>query len=96
VLLLTGTPEVRDAALRLERALFDLGRHTATVRGDAENALALADAGLLAILYTPVPQARLGLREQLRGAGVPWLELEPSEDVDTQVKRVLDAQEKTS
>ncbi|EPX55757.1 Sulfate adenylyltransferase subunit 1 [Cystobacter fuscus DSM 2262] len=95
VLLLTGTPEVRDAALRLERALFDQGRHTATVRGDAENALALAEAGLLAILYTPVPQARLGLREQLRGAGVPWLELEPSEDVDTQVKRVLDAQEKT-
>ncbi|WNG28060.1 sulfate adenylyltransferase [Cystobacter fuscus] len=95
VLLLTGTPEVRDAALRLERALFDQGRHAATVRGDAENALALAEAGLLAILYTPVPQARLGLREQLRGAGVPWLELEPSEDVDTQVKRVLDAQEKT-
>jgi bifunctional enzyme CysN/CysC len=96
VLLLTGTPGVRDAALRLERTLFDLGRHAVTVRGDAENALALAEAGLLAILYTPVPQARLGLREQLRGAGVPWLELEPSEDVGAQVKRILDAQEKTS
>jgi bifunctional enzyme CysN/CysC len=96
VLLLTGTPEVRDAALRLERALFDQGRHVVTVRGDAENALALAEAGLLAILYTPVPQARLGLHEQLRGAGVSWLELEPSESVQQQIARVQDAQEKVS
>ncbi|MBM7115496.1 sulfate adenylyltransferase subunit 1 [Archangium primigenium] len=96
VLLLAGSPEVRDAALRLERTLFEQGRHVVTVRGDAESALALADAGLLAILYTPVPQARLGLAQQLRGAGVPWLELEPSEAVEQQVRRVLDAQEKTS
>ncbi|ATB26601.1 GTP-binding protein [Melittangium boletus] len=96
VLLLTGTPEVREAALRLERTLFDQGRHVVTVRGDAESALALAEAGLLAILYTPVPQARLSLSQQLRGAGIPWLELEPSEPVEQQVRRVLDAQEKTS
>ena len=56
------------------------GLHVAAVRGDAEVALALAEAGLIAILYTPVPQARLSLLEQLRGAGIPWLELEPSHD----------------
>ena len=93
VLLLAGTPEVREAALRLERALFDQGRHVGTVRGDAENALALAEAGLLAILYSPVPQARLSLREQLRGAGVAWLELDPALSVEEQVKHVLDARE---
>jgi bifunctional enzyme CysN/CysC/sulfate adenylyltransferase subunit 1 len=95
VLVLAGTPEVQEGALRLERALFDLGRHVATVRGDAEAALSLAEAGLLAILYTPVPQARLGLREQLRDAGIPWLELEPSQELEHQVKQVLAAQETT-
>ncbi|HZI05580.1 MAG TPA: sulfate adenylyltransferase, partial [Archangium sp.] len=93
VILLTGTPEVQTLAPRLERALFDQGRHVVTVRGDAENALALAEAGLLAILYTPVPQARLGLRDQLRGAGVPWLELDPTHELERQVKQILDAQE---
>jgi bifunctional enzyme CysN/CysC/sulfate adenylyltransferase subunit 1 len=96
VLLLAGTPVAEEAALRLERSLFDLGRHVALIRGDAEAALALAEAGLLAILYSPVPQARLGLRDQLRGAGTSWLELEPSEDLERQVKQVLAAQEKTS
>ena len=67
-----------------------------TVRGDAENALALAEAGLLAILYTPVPQARLGLRDQLRGAGVPWLALDPTHELERQVKQILDAQETRS
>ncbi|WNG58835.1 sulfate adenylyltransferase [Archangium gephyra] len=93
VILLAGTPEVRTLAPRLERALFDQGRHVVTVQGDAENALALAEAGLLAILYTPVPQARQGLRDQLRGAGVPWLELEPTHELERQVKQILDAQE---
>jgi bifunctional enzyme CysN/CysC/sulfate adenylyltransferase subunit 1 len=95
VLLLTGTPEVQGQALRLERALFDQGKHVVTVRGDAETALALAGAGLIAILYTPVPQARLGLRDQLRGSGIPSLEMDPSHDLERQVKQVLDAQETT-
>jgi bifunctional enzyme CysN/CysC/sulfate adenylyltransferase subunit 1 len=88
-------PAPAQAALRLERSLFDLGRHVASIRGDAEAAVALAEAGLLAILYTPVPQARLGLRDQLRGAGISWLELEPSDDLEHQVKQILAAQEKT-
>jgi bifunctional enzyme CysN/CysC/sulfate adenylyltransferase subunit 1 len=96
VILLAGTPDVEQGALRLERSLFDQGRHVALVRGDADAALALAEAGLLAILYSPVPQARLGLRDQLRGAGTPWLELEPSQDLERQVKQVLAAQETTS
>jgi bifunctional enzyme CysN/CysC/sulfate adenylyltransferase subunit 1 len=96
VLLLAGIPEAEEAARRLERSLFDLGRHVALVRADAEAALALAEAGLLAILYSPVPQARLGLRDQLRGAGTPWLELEPSHDLERQVKQILAAQETTS
>ncbi len=95
VILLAGSPEVEQGALRLERSLFEQGRHVALVRGDADAALALAEAGLLAILYSPVPQARLGLRDQLRGASTPWLELEPSHDLERQVKQVLAAQETT-
>ncbi|WNG48384.1 sulfate adenylyltransferase [Archangium minus] len=96
VILLAGTPEVPESARRLERALFDQGRHVVTVRGDAEAALALAEAGLLAILYTPVPQARLALRDQLRGTGIPSVELDPTHDLERQVKQILDAQETTS
>ncbi len=94
VLLLAGTPSAVQEALRLERYLFDLGRHVAAVRGDAEVALALAEAGLIAILYTPVPQARLSLLEQLRGAGIPWLELEPSHDMERLAQQLQAAQEK--
>jgi bifunctional enzyme CysN/CysC/sulfate adenylyltransferase subunit 1 len=88
-------PDTAEKALRLERSLFDLGRHVATIRGDAEAAVALAEAGLLAVLYTPVPAARLGLREQLQSAGISWLELEPADDLERQVKQILAAQEKT-
>jgi bifunctional enzyme CysN/CysC/sulfate adenylyltransferase subunit 1 len=88
-------PDTAEKALRLERSLFDLGRHVATIRGDAEAAVALAEAGLLAVLYTPVPAARLGLRDQLRSTGISWLELEPSDDLEHQVKQILAAQEKT-
>ncbi|HSP78325.1 MAG TPA: GTP-binding protein [Myxococcaceae bacterium] len=94
VLLLAGAPSAAQVALRLERYLFDLGRHVAVVRGDAEVALALAEAGLISSLYTPVPQARLTLQEQLRGAGIPWLELEPSHDIERLVQQVQAAQEK--
>jgi bifunctional enzyme CysN/CysC len=96
VLLLAGTPSAEQEALRLERYLFDLGRHVIAVRGDAEAALALAEAGLIAILYTPVPQARLTLRDQLRDADLPWLELEPSLEPEQQVKQLQTIQEKTS
>jgi bifunctional enzyme CysN/CysC len=95
VLLLAGTPSAAQEALRLERYLYDLGRHVVTVRGDAEVALALAEAGLIAILYTPVPQARLTLKDQLRGAGIPWLELEPARELEQQVRQLQAAQEES-
>jgi bifunctional enzyme CysN/CysC/sulfate adenylyltransferase subunit 1 len=83
VLLLPDVADVEERALKLERRLFDAGRLVAAVRGDAEAALALAGAGLVAVLYAPGAQARRALREQLRGAEVRWVELEPAEDVET-------------
>jgi bifunctional enzyme CysN/CysC/sulfate adenylyltransferase subunit 1 len=93
VLLLPDVPGADALALRLERGLFDAGRHVALVRGDAEAAVALAGAGLLAVLLAPGAQARRALREQLRDAGVRWVELEPSEDVETWVRQVRARQE---
>ncbi|WP_164014606.1 GTP-binding protein [Pyxidicoccus trucidator] len=89
IVLLPATPESASRAFALERGLFDLGRHVSAVGGDVEVALALASAGLVALVHTDAPQARRALRAEARDAGVAWLELEASEDVKQQVERVL-------
>ena len=89
IVLLPATPEATSRAFELERGLFDLGRHVATVAGDVEVALALAGAGLVALVHTDAPQVRRALRAEARDAGVAWLELEASEDAKQQVERVL-------
>jgi bifunctional enzyme CysN/CysC/sulfate adenylyltransferase subunit 1 len=80
----------------LERRLFDQGRHVSVVRGDTELALALAEAGLIAIVHTVAPQARRGLRNQLRDAGLSGIDLEPSSDLEGWVCQVLSTQEAKS
>jgi len=89
IVLLPATPEATSRAFELERGLFDLGRHVATVAGDVEVALALAGAGLVTLVHTDAPQVRRALRAEARDAGVAWLELEASEDAKQQVERVL-------
>ncbi|MBN1207850.1 MAG: sulfate adenylyltransferase [Myxococcaceae bacterium] len=93
VILLPEAPEAEERAFQLERHLFDLGRHVSVVRGDTEVALALAEAGLIALVHTVAPQARRALEEQARDAGLHALELEPSVDPEQQVRRILAAQD---
>jgi bifunctional enzyme CysN/CysC/sulfate adenylyltransferase subunit 1 len=93
VILLPDAPAAEERAFQLERRLFDLGRHVMVVRGDTEVALALAEAGLIVLVHTVAPQARRALKDQVRDAGLGGLELEPSEDQDTQLQRILAAQE---
>jgi sulfate adenylyltransferase large subunit len=89
IVLLPSSPEAASRAFELERSLFDEGRHVATVAGDVEVALALAGAGLVALVHTEAPQTRRVLRAEARDAGVAWLELDASEDAKRQVERVL-------
>jgi sulfate adenylyltransferase large subunit len=94
VLLVPEAADAEERALKLERRLFDLGRHVSLVRADTEVALALAEAGLIAIVHSASPQARRALRGQLRDSGLGGLELEPTADLDSWVQQILAAQEK--
>jgi sulfate adenylyltransferase large subunit len=96
VILLPDAPEAEERAFQMERRLFDQGRHVTVVRGDTEVAMALAEAGLIALLHTVAPQARRALRDQLRDAGVSGVDLEASADVEGWVRQVLSAQESGS
>jgi bifunctional enzyme CysN/CysC/sulfate adenylyltransferase subunit 1 len=65
----------------------------AVVRGDTEVALTLAEAGLIAIVHSASPQARRGLRAQLRDSGLGGVELEASADLDGWVRQIAAARE---
>jgi bifunctional enzyme CysN/CysC len=95
VVFLPDTPDAEERALKLERRLFDLGRHMSIIRGDSEVALALAEAGLIVLVHTATPQARRALREQLHDTRLGGIDLEPSADLDSQVRQILNAQETT-
>jgi hypothetical protein len=96
VILLPATPEAEARAYRLERRLFEQGRHVSVVRGDTGVALALAEAGLIAIIHTLAPQARRELRDQLRDAGLSGVDLEPSADLEGWVRQLQSTQERGS
>ncbi|MCP3145023.1 GTP-binding protein [Pyxidicoccus xibeiensis] len=93
LVLLPATPDAASRAFELERRLFDLGRHVAAVQGDVEVALALAGAGLVALVHAEAPQTRRALRAEARDAGLTWLELEATEDLERQVDRIVNARE---
>ncbi|NMO13483.1 sulfate adenylyltransferase [Pyxidicoccus fallax] len=89
-------PQARDAASKaftLERRLFDQGRHVAVVAGDVEVALALAGAGLVALVHAEAPQVRRALRAEARDAGVAWLKLDAAEELAPQVERLFNPRE---
>ncbi|MFP2929838.1 sulfate adenylyltransferase, partial [Pyxidicoccus sp. 3LG] len=67
-----------------------------TVPGDVEVALALAGAGLVALVHADAPQARRALRAEARDAGVAWLELEATEDLERQVDGIINLRESAS
>lgn len=92
VILLPDAPDAEARAFQLERRLFDQGRIASVVRGDTELALALAEAGLIALVHTVAPQARRAFRDQLRDAGVGGLDLEPSTELEGWVKQILATQ----
>ncbi len=77
----------------MERRLFEQGRRVAVVRGDMEVPLALAEAGLIVLVHSAAPQARRGLRDQLRDAGLGGASLESSSDLEGWVRQILSAQE---
>ncbi|MCP3097499.1 GTP-binding protein [Myxococcus sp. K15C18031901] len=87
VLLPAGTGAASQS-VTLERRLFDLGRHVATTSGDVEVALALARAGLFALVRADAPQVRRALREEARDAGTSWLELDEGESLERWVERI--------
>ncbi|WP_163782229.1 sulfate adenylyltransferase subunit 1 [Myxococcus vastator] len=89
IVLLPATPDAGSRAFQLERRLFDLGWHVATAPGDVEVALALAAAGLVALVHSDTPQTRRALREEARDAGTAWLELEASEDLEQHLGHIL-------
>ncbi|WIG96041.1 GTP-binding protein [Myxococcus sp. SDU36] len=89
IVLLPATPDAGSRAFQLERRLFDLGWHVATAPGDVEVALALAAAGLVALVHSDTPQTRRALREEARDAGAAWLELEASADVEQHLGHIL-------
>jgi len=88
VVLLPATPDAASRAFALERELFNLGRHVATVSGDVEVALALARVGLFALVYAEAPQVRRALREEAHDAGTGWWELEDAEAPEQWVRRL--------
>jgi bifunctional enzyme CysN/CysC len=96
VFLVPEAPDAEERALRLERRLFDLGRHVAVVRGDTEVAVALAEAGLIAIVYSASIQARRGLRSQLRDSGLGGDELEASVELDGWIRRITETKGSSS
>jgi len=96
VLLVPEAADAEERALRLERRLFDLGRHVAVVRGDTEVALSLAEAGLIAIVHSASAQARRALRSQLRDSGLSGVELEPTAELDIWVRQATAARENGS
>ncbi|NVJ13683.1 GTP-binding protein [Myxococcus sp. AM010] len=93
IVLLPATPDAGSRAFQLERRLFDLGWHVATAPGDVEVALALAAAGLVALVHSDTPQTRRALREEARDAGAAWLELEASEDLEQHLGQILTLRE---
>jgi len=93
VVLLPDTAEAEAQAYLLERRLFEQGLHVSVVRGDTAVAVALAEAGLIAILHTVSLQARRELRDQLRDAGLGGVDLEPSSDLEGWVRQVQSTQE---
>jgi bifunctional enzyme CysN/CysC/sulfate adenylyltransferase subunit 1 len=93
ILLLPPGPDAASRAYGLERHLFDQGRHVAVVPGDVEVALALAGAGLVALVHAEAPQARRTLRAEARDAGVAFLELDAAEDLAPQLDRLLNPRE---
>ncbi|NTX66323.1 sulfate adenylyltransferase [Myxococcus sp. CA051A] len=88
VVLLPATSEAASRAFALERELFNLGRHVATVPGDVEVALALARAGLFALVYAEAPQVRRALREEAHDAGTGWWELDDAEVPEQWARRL--------
>ncbi|QDF03819.1 GTP-binding protein [Myxococcus xanthus] len=93
IVLLPATPDTSSRAFQLERRLFDLGWHVATAPGDVEVALALAAAGLVALVHSDTPQTRRALRAEARDAGAAWLELEASEDLEQHLDQILTLRE---
>ncbi|MDY7225688.1 sulfate adenylyltransferase subunit 1 [Hyalangium rubrum] len=96
VIVLPDAPNAEQQAFALERRLFDLGRHVSVVRGDTDVALALAEAGLLAIVHAPSLQARRALHAQLRDGDLSWVELDASANLEGWLGQIAAAQEKTS
>ncbi|MFY2557821.1 sulfate adenylyltransferase subunit 1 [Corallococcus terminator] len=88
IVLLPATPDAASRAFALEHELFNLGRHVATVPGDVEVALALARAGLFALVYSEAPQVRRALREEAHDAGTGWWELADAEAPEQWVRRL--------
>ncbi|WP_141620559.1 sulfate adenylyltransferase subunit 1 [Myxococcus sp. AB036A] len=93
IVLLPATPDAGSRAFQLERRLFDLGWHVTTSPGDVEVALALAAAGLVALVHTDAPQTRRALRAEARDAGAAWLELEATEDLEQHLDRIISLRE---
>ncbi|MBZ4422271.1 GTP-binding protein [Myxococcus sp. RHSTA-1-4] len=93
IVLLPLAPEAASLAFALERRLFDQGRHVAVVAGDVEVALALAGAGLVALVHADAPQVRRALRAETRDSGVAWLEVDAAEDLAPQVDRLFNPRE---
>ncbi|ATB46698.1 sulfate adenylyltransferase subunit 1 [Corallococcus macrosporus] len=93
IVLLPASADASTRAFQLERRLFDLGWHVSTTHGDMEVALALAAAGLVALVHTDTPQTRRALRAEARDAGAAWLELDASEDLEAQLARVVSLRE---
>ncbi len=88
VILLPATPDACARAFQLERLLFDQGWHVSVVPGDVEVALALAAAGLVALVHADAPQTRRALRVEARDAGATWLELDAGDDLEQQLARI--------
>jgi len=77
------------ALFQLERALFDAGRHVAVSRGDLDAAVALAEAGLVALLHASNGQAHNALKAQLHVAHVAWLDAPGGKDVAAVIQAFL-------
>ncbi|AEI65778.1 sulfate adenylyltransferase subunit 1 [Corallococcus macrosporus] len=93
IVVLPASADASTRAFQLERRLFDLGWHVSTTHGDVEVALALAAAGLVALVHTDTPQTRRALRAEARDAGAAWLELDASEDLEAQLARIVSLRE---
>ncbi|MBJ6762481.1 50S ribosome-binding GTPase [Myxococcaceae bacterium JPH2] len=96
VILLPSGPDTRVHAYQLERALFDAGRHVAVAGEDSEAALALAGAGLYAIVHPSAPQARRALRGLARDAEVSWFEAVADGTPEQWIQAIVGTEERAS